>query len=171
MLVSRVGDGGVETCLPVRVILDGAHIAIGLHERILSPDSITVSLLLLVLVVAGMGIVHSVLEGVLRMCVLRMRKTISLSVPHSLICNNQFIAYEIFRVLLTDSLQNLGGGRFDQCRDGSSGSVSGRHSAGVTDAVSIVSGSGKVSVVSDLSSCCVLSVARAGVSSMRETTG
>lgn len=70
LLVTRVDHGGVESGLPVGVVLDGAHVAVGLHQRVLAADGIAIALLLLVLVVTGVGIVHSILEGVLRVSVL-----------------------------------------------------------------------------------------------------
>lgn len=71
-LVPAVGDGGVESGGPVGVVVDGAHVAVGFHQRVLATHDIAVAFLLLVLVVAGQRIVDAVLEGVPRMVVLKM---------------------------------------------------------------------------------------------------
>lgn len=71
LLVPRVGDVSVESGLPVGVVLDGAHVAIGLHQGVLSANGVSIALLLLVLLVSGVGIVHSVLKGVLGVGVLK----------------------------------------------------------------------------------------------------
>lgn len=69
-LVLGVDDLSVESGLPIGVIFDSAHIAIGLHQGVLSSDGVSITLLLLVLVISSVRIIHSVLESVLWMGVL-----------------------------------------------------------------------------------------------------
>lgn len=70
-LVLGVDDLSVESGLPIGVIFDGAYIAIRLHQGVLSSNCVSITLLLLVLVISSVRIVHSILESILGMCVLR----------------------------------------------------------------------------------------------------
>lgn len=69
----------MEARLPVGVILHRAHIAIGLHKGILSLNHVTVALLLLVLVIARVGIIDGILEGIAWMGILWAKVNFSIS--------------------------------------------------------------------------------------------
>lgn len=64
-------DDGVESVVPVGVVVDHPDWAVGLHKAVLTLDYLTVSLLVLVLLVAAVGVVDSVLEGVSGMVILQ----------------------------------------------------------------------------------------------------
>lgn len=99
-LIATVDHLGMEACFPIGVVLHGAHIAIGLDQRVLALDHIAVALLALVLVVASVRIIHSILEGITRMCILQM----------SALINNRSIqihevAYKVLEMLLRQHLE------------------------------------------------------------------
>jgi len=57
---------GVESVVIVRRVLDDAHASVGLVHAVRTVDDVAVPYLMLGLHVAGMGIVHAVIEGVSR---------------------------------------------------------------------------------------------------------
>lgn len=64
--MSAAGHHGVETAVPVIVVLDLAHSAIWLHERVRTFHHVTVSFFLLLLDVARVTIFYTVVEVVFR---------------------------------------------------------------------------------------------------------
>lgn len=72
-LIATVDDLGMEACFPIGIVLHGAHIAIGLDQRVLALDHIPVAFLALMLIVASVRIIYSILEGIAWMCILRKR--------------------------------------------------------------------------------------------------
>lgn len=54
--------GGVESSLGVGGVVHGAQGAVGLHQAVQSLDNATLAVLPLLLQVAGVGVVHGVLE-------------------------------------------------------------------------------------------------------------
>ena len=63
--VSRLGHHSVEAVVGISGVVDGAGGAIGLDQAVLSLDEISVTDLALALVVSGVGVVDSIVEGVL----------------------------------------------------------------------------------------------------------
>lgn len=57
---------GVESVVIVRRVLDDAHASVGLVHAVRAVDDVAVSHLMLGLHVAGMRIVHAIIEGVSR---------------------------------------------------------------------------------------------------------
>jgi hypothetical protein len=62
--VSGLDHLGVESVVGVGGVVDGADGTVGLHQTVVSLDNITVAGLGLTLLVAGVGVVDAVLEGV-----------------------------------------------------------------------------------------------------------
>ncbi|KAK3908082.1 Thyroid hormone receptor alpha-A [Frankliniella fusca] len=63
--VAAVGDDGVEAAVLAGRVVHDALPAVGLQQGVLALDDVAVALLLLVLVVAGVRVLHAVLELVL----------------------------------------------------------------------------------------------------------
>jgi hypothetical protein len=64
--VSGLGDDGVESVVGIGGVVDGAGGSVSLDQGVVSLDDISVAGLGLALLVAGVGISHSVLERVVR---------------------------------------------------------------------------------------------------------
>lgn len=70
-VVSAIWNGCVEASFPVGVVVDGANVAIGLNQRILTTHNITVAFFFLMFHIAGVWIVNAVFEGVSGMEILQ----------------------------------------------------------------------------------------------------
>jgi hypothetical protein len=75
--VSGLGDDGVESVVVIGGVVDGAGGAIGLQKAVLSLDDISVAVLALALDITGVGVVHGVVELVLRVALQRSLQLVS----------------------------------------------------------------------------------------------
>jgi hypothetical protein len=82
--VSGLGDDGVESVVGVGGVVDGAGGAVSLDQGVVSLDDISVASLGLALLVAGVGISHSVFEGVVGD---GLHKKPSIKISRNMSCN------------------------------------------------------------------------------------
>lgn len=92
----------MEASFPVGVVVDGANVAIGLNQRILTTHNITVAFFFLMFHIAGVWIVNAVFEGVSGMEILQGEQK-SVMMTHFFFFF-VFFAYVFFMVLILNSL-------------------------------------------------------------------
>lgn len=73
-LIATVDDFSVEPSVPVGVVLDSAHIAIRLDQRVFASYNITVALFLLMLNVTGVWVIDTVFKRISWMIILIANK-------------------------------------------------------------------------------------------------
>lgn len=71
-LITTICHLSMESCLPISVIVYGAHVTVGFDQRILSLHNIAVTFFFLVFNVAGVWIVDAIFECISWMIVLEM---------------------------------------------------------------------------------------------------
>lgn len=70
----RLVDDSIESIVLVGGVVDGTNGTIGLHERVLTLDSVAVACLVLRLDIAGVEVIHAVFESVFGRCLVQGKR-------------------------------------------------------------------------------------------------
>lgn len=134
-VVSAIWNGCVEASFPVGVVVDGANVAIGLNQRILTTHNITVAFFFLMFHIAGVWIVNAVFEGVSGMEILQGEQK-SVMMTHFFFFF-VFFAYVFLMVLILNSLYQATANGFHNtdwwCGNGWDATGNMRHGSSITE--------------------------------------